>query len=147
MDQYRYFEEAQLRAVIERFDNVEMVLCGHVHRSMLKRWANTVVCACPSTATEIDLRLLTSAEPASHVGPRACMLHVWDERNGWSVTPVRSATSTGLIRSRDSTDETALMAGTSEVPTVEAHRSNADDVGTGHLRKFGNAVNLQATTA
>jgi Icc protein len=31
MDQYRYFEEAQLRAVIERFDNVEMVLCGHVH--------------------------------------------------------------------------------------------------------------------
>jgi 3',5'-cyclic-AMP phosphodiesterase len=82
MDEYRYFEEGELRAVIERFDNVEMVLCGHVHRSMLKRWANTVVCACPSTATEIDLRLLTSAEPASHVGPRACMLHLWDERNG-----------------------------------------------------------------
>jgi len=82
MDEYRYFEEGGLRAVIERFDNVEMVLCGHVHRSMLKRWANTVVCACPSTATEIDLRLLTSAEPASHVGPRACMLHLWNERDG-----------------------------------------------------------------
>jgi 3',5'-cyclic AMP phosphodiesterase CpdA len=82
MDQYRYFEEGELRAVIERFDNVEMVLCGHAHRSMLKRWANTVVCACPSTATEIDPRLLTSAEPASHVGPRACMVHVWDERDG-----------------------------------------------------------------
>jgi len=28
------------------------------------------------------------------------------------------------------------MAGTSEVPTVEAHRSNADDVGTDISRKF-----------
>lgn len=82
MDQYRYFEGADLRAVVERVDNVEIVLCGHVHRSMLKRWANTVVCACPSTATEIDLSLTPSAEPSSHGGPRGCMLHLWDEREG-----------------------------------------------------------------
>ena len=31
---------------------------------------------------EIDLRLLTFAESASHVGPRACMLHVWAEWDG-----------------------------------------------------------------
>jgi len=62
-----------------------------------------VVCACPSTATAIDLRLLTSAEPASHVGPRACMLHVWMNGNGWSVHTSQIGHFDGLIRSRDST--------------------------------------------
>jgi 3',5'-cyclic AMP phosphodiesterase CpdA len=82
MDEYRYFDGDALGAVVKRFDNVEIVLCGHVHRSMLTRWANTVVCACPSTVTEIDLRLADSAQPASHIGPRACMLHLWNERDG-----------------------------------------------------------------
>ncbi|MET0703036.1 MAG: phosphodiesterase [Mycobacterium sp.] len=82
MDQYRYFDGDALAAVVRRFDNIEIVLCGHVHRSMLTRWANTVVSSCPSTATEIDLRLLPSAESASHIGPRACMLHLWTERDG-----------------------------------------------------------------
>ncbi len=82
MDEYRYFDGAELAAVVKQFDNIEIVLCGHVHRSMLTRWANTVVCACPSTATEIDLQLAESAQPASHLGPRACMLHLWDPRHG-----------------------------------------------------------------
>jgi Icc protein len=81
-DNARYFEGAALRAVVERFDNVEIVLCGHVHRTMVRCWAGTVICACPSTATEIDLRLAASAQPSSHDGPRACMLHLWDERDG-----------------------------------------------------------------
>jgi 3',5'-cyclic AMP phosphodiesterase CpdA len=82
LDEYRYFEGAALRAVIERFDNVEIVLCGHVHRAMLRRWAGTVICSCPSTATEIDLRLVASAPPSSHDGPRAIMLHDWNEGDG-----------------------------------------------------------------
>jgi 3',5'-cyclic AMP phosphodiesterase CpdA len=82
LDEYRYFDGAALRAVVRRFDNIEIVLCGHVHRSMLTRWANTVVCACPSTTTEIDLRLAVDAQPASHIGPRACMVHLWTERDG-----------------------------------------------------------------
>lgn len=82
MDEYRYIEGAQLRAVVEHVDNVEIVLCGHVHRSMLARWGGTVVCSCPSTATEIDLRLESSAPPSSHGGPRGCMLHLWTEEHG-----------------------------------------------------------------
>lgn len=81
MDEYRYVEGAQLRSVISRFDNVETVLCGHVHRPMMKRWANTVICACPSTVTQIDLKL-TDSEPSSHVGPRGGMLHLWDAHHG-----------------------------------------------------------------
>lgn len=82
LDEYRYFEAAQLCSVIEPFDNIEMVLCGHVHRPMVKRWANTVVCASPSITTEIDLQWAPTAQPSSHVGPRAFMLHLWDQYEG-----------------------------------------------------------------
>jgi 3',5'-cyclic AMP phosphodiesterase CpdA len=82
MDQYRYFDAASLKAVVERFDNVEAVLCGHVHRSIQKRWANTLVEVCPSTVSEIDLGLTPDAAPSSHAGPRAFMVHLWDEHDG-----------------------------------------------------------------
>ena len=50
---------------------------------MLRRWAGTVVRSRPSTATEIDLQLAADAQqPQSHMGPRACMLHLWDESHG-----------------------------------------------------------------
>jgi 3',5'-cyclic AMP phosphodiesterase CpdA len=82
MDQYRYFDGDVLKAIIERYDNVEAVLCGHVHRSIQKRWANTVVVVCPSTVTEIDLGLAADAAASSHAGPRAFMMHLWDEHDG-----------------------------------------------------------------
>lgn len=61
------------------FDNIERVLCGHVHRTMLRRWAGTIVCSCPSSTTEIALRLAPQAAPASYLGRPGCMLHLWDE--------------------------------------------------------------------
>ncbi|XAH23937.1 phosphodiesterase [Xylophilus sp. GW821-FHT01B05] len=82
MDSYRYFEAAALERVLRGFGNVELVLCGHVHRPMLRRWAGSVVCACPSTTTEIALRLAPGAQPASYLGPPACMLHLWDPAQG-----------------------------------------------------------------
>jgi 3',5'-cyclic AMP phosphodiesterase CpdA len=82
MDSYRYFEAAALERVLSGFGNVELVLCGHVHRPMLRRWAGSVVCACPSTTTEIALRLAPDAQPASYLGPPACMLHLWDPAQG-----------------------------------------------------------------
>lgn len=82
LDDYRYFDESSLRGVVERFGNIEAVLCGHVHRPMVKRWAGTVLCAAPSTVTQIDLKLAASATPSSHAGPRGFMLHSWNERDG-----------------------------------------------------------------
>lgn len=82
LDEYRYFDESSLRGVVARFDNIEAVLCGHVHRPTMKRWAGTLLCAGPSTATQIDMKLTLAAAPSSHAGPRGYMLHAWDERNG-----------------------------------------------------------------
>jgi 3',5'-cyclic AMP phosphodiesterase CpdA len=82
MDDYRYLDPEPLAEVLGSFSNVELVLCGHVHRPMFRRWAGTVVAACPSTTTEIALRLAPDASPASFLGPPACMLHFWDDKHG-----------------------------------------------------------------
>lgn len=82
MDDYRCIETEGLEAVVRAHPQVERVLCGHVHRSMLRRWAGTVVCTAPSTTTEICLQLRPDAPPASVVGPAGCMLHLWDPVHG-----------------------------------------------------------------
>jgi hypothetical protein len=61
---------------------VERVICGHLHRMMLRRWAGTLVASSPSTATEIALGLRPDALPASYLGPPACLLHHWSEATG-----------------------------------------------------------------
>lgn len=82
LDQYRLFDTDELAAIVQAAPNIEAVLCGHVHRSMARRWAGTVVLACPSTTTEIALQLLPDATPQSYLGPPACLLHWWTPEHG-----------------------------------------------------------------
>ncbi|MEZ5652773.1 MAG: phosphodiesterase [Burkholderiaceae bacterium] len=82
LDEYRYRDGDSLASVIRPFANIEAVLCGHVHRPMARRWAGTVVLACPSTTTEIALQLREDAVPRSTQGPSACMLHLWQAGHG-----------------------------------------------------------------
>jgi len=78
LDEYRCREPEALASLLSEFDNIEGVLCGHVHRSMSRRWARTVVHSCPSTTTEIALQLHPQAEPRSFAGPRGYLLHLWN---------------------------------------------------------------------
>jgi 3',5'-cyclic AMP phosphodiesterase CpdA len=82
LDQYRLFEAEPLAAVLQSYSCIEAVLCGHVHRSMVRRWAGTIVAACPSTTTQIALQLSHDAQPKSFRGPPACLLHLWDPAHG-----------------------------------------------------------------
>jgi 3',5'-cyclic AMP phosphodiesterase CpdA len=82
MDKYTLKEAGALERLVAQHANIEVVVCGHVHRPMTRRWGGTVVCACPSTATEIDLQLRPGAPPQSHSGPRGCMLHHWSPNDG-----------------------------------------------------------------
>jgi len=84
LDKYMCRDPGRLENVISRFPNVERVLCGHVHRPILRRWAGTVLATCPSTATQIALSLRADAPPASFREPPACLLHQW--RDGAMVT-------------------------------------------------------------
>jgi 3',5'-cyclic AMP phosphodiesterase CpdA len=82
LDDYCLKDPHSLETILRVFPNVEAVVCGHVHRAMFRRWAGTVVAACPSTATEIALRLSPDAAPASFLGPPACLLHLWKPECG-----------------------------------------------------------------
>lgn len=95
MDLYRYFDAEPLERIIRAAPNVERVLCGHVHRTMVRRWAGSLMCTCPSTTTEIDLKLAPDAPPSSHVGPRGLMLHAWDGASGMLTHVVNLGDSDG----------------------------------------------------
>ena len=84
IDKYMCRRPERIAAVIARFDRVERVLCGHVHRPIQQRWAGTLLCCCPSTATQIALQLRPDARPASFSEPPACLLHWW--RDGVMLT-------------------------------------------------------------
>ncbi|MFC7473203.1 metallophosphoesterase [Dankookia sp. GCM10030260] len=77
LDRYRCHGGAALAALLARFPAVERVLCGHVHRSMLRRFGGTLLCTAPSTATAIGLRPWPGARPASSLEPPGFLLHQW----------------------------------------------------------------------
>lgn len=71
-----------LAEIVARHPQVERVLCGHLHRPIVKRFAGTVASVCPSTAHQLRLDL-RRGEPMRLVDdPPACQLHLWDEVNG-----------------------------------------------------------------
>lgn len=82
LDRYRCDDGDALAAVVARHGHVERVVCGHVHRLMLRRWGGTVLAACPSTATQIALRLDPDAAPASFGEPPGLLLHHWRPDTG-----------------------------------------------------------------
>jgi hypothetical protein len=68
---------AAFAAVIRRHPQVERIVCGHVHRPILRRFAGTVACTCPSTAHQLGLDLPPETRLTVAMEPPACMLHCW----------------------------------------------------------------------
>jgi 3',5'-cyclic AMP phosphodiesterase CpdA len=66
-----------LAAVIRRHLQVERIACGHLHRTIVRRFAGTVACTCPATAHQIALDLPPAQRLAAVMEPPACLLHLW----------------------------------------------------------------------
>ncbi len=92
LDDYLCREGHRLASVLSRYPAVERVLCGHVHRFMTLRFAGTLLCTAPSTATSIALTIRPDAAPASFLEPPAFLLHRWTAATGFvtHVVPVGS---------------------------------------------------------
>ena len=71
-----------MAAVVARYPEVERIVCGHVHRHTQLRFAGTLLCTAPSTATAIALRPYPDATPASFIEPPGFMLHHWTPGTG-----------------------------------------------------------------
>ncbi len=66
---------AKLADVVRRFDNVERLICGHVHRPIHTRFAGTIASVCPSPAHQVALDLREGGPSAWALDPPAFQLH------------------------------------------------------------------------
>ncbi len=72
-----------LEGVLRRHDNVERVLCGHLHRSITRRFASTVAMTAPSCAHAVALDLHPGITPGTwNREPPAVALHRWSAEGG-----------------------------------------------------------------
>ena len=70
--------KAALAAVVMRHPQVERVLCGHLHRSIVTRFAGTIASTAPSTGPQLALDLRPGGRAVFGGDPPAFVLHAWD---------------------------------------------------------------------
>jgi 3',5'-cyclic-AMP phosphodiesterase len=82
MDRLGLVGAEELERVISRHDQVERVLCGHLHRPIQKRFGGTVACVCPGTSHQVVLDLRDEAPSRFTLEPAGYLLHMWDPTHG-----------------------------------------------------------------
>ncbi len=81
MDRQNCRNGAALGALIEQHPQVQMMLCGHVHRPAQTLWHGTLACIGPSPSHAVALDLDPSGPPAFVQEPPACRLvHLTKDR-------------------------------------------------------------------
>jgi 3',5'-cyclic AMP phosphodiesterase CpdA len=86
-----------LGAIVAAAPQVERVVAGHVHAAMQRRFYGSLAVTCPSTAHQVLLDLARPERLAVHMGPPACLLHVWSEATGL-VTHTSAIAAPGPVR-------------------------------------------------
>jgi 3',5'-cyclic AMP phosphodiesterase CpdA len=77
MDAFGFDGMAAEIAVLERHPQVERVLCGHLHRSIVHRVAHTLAMTCASTTRHLKLDLRVPGGAALVPEPPVCLLHLY----------------------------------------------------------------------
>jgi 3',5'-cyclic AMP phosphodiesterase CpdA len=68
-----------LEAVVRRHPQVERVLCGHLHRSIQRRFGGTLASTCLGVSHQVQLDLDVRAPSCFVMEPPGFQLHWWDE--------------------------------------------------------------------
>lgn len=66
-------------AILARHDQVRLVLCGHLHRSIYGQVGGRPALTCPSPAHQVALDLRPEAPSCFRMEPPAFMLHRWHD--------------------------------------------------------------------
>lgn len=82
MDALLLKDPAPFEAVIRRHPQVERVVCGHLHRNIVRRFGGTVASTCPSPSHQVALDLADDAASRFVMEPPAFQLHLWREGAG-----------------------------------------------------------------
>ena len=84
-----------LAAVLRRHPQVERVICGHMHRSIVRRFGGTVAMTVPSTAHQIVLDLRPGAPATFQREPPGFAVHAM--RDGALVSHVAAVGDHGPV--------------------------------------------------
>jgi len=71
-----------LARVLARHEHVQAVLCGHLHRSIARRWAGTIVAIGAATAPTLEMKLDGRGPDGWVDSPPMISLHLWREGDG-----------------------------------------------------------------
>ncbi len=67
-------EEAE---ILGKYSHVERIICGHIHRGIVRRFGGTIASTAPSTAHAVELDLRIPGRLAVVQEPPGCALHLW----------------------------------------------------------------------
>jgi 3',5'-cyclic AMP phosphodiesterase CpdA len=73
---------AELEEVVRDHPQVELLICGHLHRPIQARFGGTIVSTCPSPAHQVVLDLDDRAASRFAMEPPGYQLHLWREGLG-----------------------------------------------------------------
>jgi 3',5'-cyclic AMP phosphodiesterase CpdA len=79
-----------LEAVVRKHPQVERVLCGHLHRSIQRRFGGTLASTCPGVSHQVVLDLDAAAPSCFVMEPPGFQLHWWDEASRGLVSHTAS---------------------------------------------------------
>jgi Icc protein len=82
MDQVGLQSARPLEPIILRHPRVERILCGHVHRTIFRRFGGTIATTSPSPAHQVVLDFMPDAPSQFTMEPPGYLLHRWNEREG-----------------------------------------------------------------
>jgi 3',5'-cyclic-AMP phosphodiesterase len=76
-------DASEFGAIVARHTQIERILAGHAHWSMVRRFHGTVAMTCPATTASLipDFRRLAQLAIVSQTP--ACLIHVWSEDTGF----------------------------------------------------------------
>lgn len=94
MDNEPFSYRRQFRELIENHPQVERITCGHIHRPISCRFANTVANVCPGVGMQIVLDFTAEAPSGFILEPAAMLIHRWGAF--WDDEPVL-LTHTGVV--------------------------------------------------
>lgn len=82
LDQIGLLDAEAFGAIVARHPQIERIVAGHVHMTLLRRFQGTLAMTCAATTAQLLPDIRQPERLAVAMEPPTCLLHVWGERTG-----------------------------------------------------------------
>ena len=76
----------KLQEIVSGYNNIERIICGHLHRAIDVRFGGTIASTAPAPAHQVTLDLDEEAVSSWMLEPPGFRVHAWDDLNGRLVS-------------------------------------------------------------